>query len=418
MPLTARSIRRRFILLRALRWLPTGLLVPVSVLLMVERGMSLAQIGVAVAAQGLLVLLLEVPTGGLADALGRRPVLLAATVAELASIIIFFFADTLALFVLVFALQGVYRALESGPLDSWYVDAAMESDPDADIEGGLSAADVALGVAIAVGALASGGVVQLDPLPGIEALALPILLAVVLRLAEFAALIGLMHERRRGRGFAAFRDSVGHVPSVMGRSVRLVGGSTILLALVSVEIFWGFGMVTFENLLPPKLAEVAGGADHAAAILGPAAAAAWLVSAGGAALVPSVTRRIGAAMAAGLMRIVQGATVVAMALFGGVVGVLAMYLATYLVHGSSNPIHKALLHRQVTSENRTTVLSINSMTGLPAAAVGSIVLGWLADTTSVSTAMVVGGVILALAAPLYLPAHRASRRPAAEVTTS
>ena len=36
-------------------------------------------LGVAAAAQGLVVLCLELPTGGLADAVGRRPVLLGAT---------------------------------------------------------------------------------------------------------------------------------------------------------------------------------------------------------------------------------------------------------------------------------------------------------------------------------------------------
>ena len=43
-------------------------------------------------------------------------------------------------------------------------------------------------------------------------------------------------------------------------------------------------------------------------------------------------------------------------------------------------------------------------------AIGGIVLGWLADTAGLTTAMVTGAVLLALGAPLYLPAHRAERR--------
>jgi MFS family permease len=143
-----RTIRRRFLLLRALRFLPTGLLIPVTILLLTERGFSLGQIGLVMAAQGVLVLLLELPTGGLADALGRRPVLLAATVIELSSGILLIFAYSLPLLAIVWALQGVYRALESGPLDAWYVDAALAADPDADIEGGLSAGGAAIGAAI------------------------------------------------------------------------------------------------------------------------------------------------------------------------------------------------------------------------------------------------------------------------------
>jgi hypothetical protein len=41
--------------------------------------------------------------------------------------------------------------------------------------------------------------------------------------------------------------------------------------------------------------------------------------------------------------------------------------------------------------------------------VGAIVLAALADGTSVTTAMVVGGIACAVAAPLYIPAFRAER---------
>ena len=66
----------------ALRWLPTGLLVPVIVLLAMSRGLSMTEIGLVFAIQGLVVLVLELPTGGLSDALGRRPVLILASLVE------------------------------------------------------------------------------------------------------------------------------------------------------------------------------------------------------------------------------------------------------------------------------------------------------------------------------------------------
>jgi hypothetical protein len=44
------ELRRRFVALTALRWFPTGLAVPVTVLLMGQRGLSLAAIGSVLAA--------------------------------------------------------------------------------------------------------------------------------------------------------------------------------------------------------------------------------------------------------------------------------------------------------------------------------------------------------------------------------
>ena len=93
--LTARAVRRRYLTLVAMRWFPTGLLIPVFVLLPLERGLSLSEIGLAAAGQGLIVLFLELPTGGLADSLGRKQVLMASTLVGVTSVGIYLFADIL-----------------------------------------------------------------------------------------------------------------------------------------------------------------------------------------------------------------------------------------------------------------------------------------------------------------------------------
>jgi MFS family permease len=399
------NARRRYLVVHGLRWLPTGLLIPILILLPLQRGLSLSQIGVVFAVQGLVVLCLELPTGGLADAIGRRPVVLLASVVSLGSLTLLFFADSVAMFAAAYFLQGIYRALDSGPLDSWYVDAALEADPKANIEAGLSGGGIVLGAAIAAGALLGGGLVALDPLPGVTALAVPVLAALALQAVHFVAAVVLLVEVRPTRGLGALARSVREVPGVIAAGASLLRRSRILLALVAVELFWGFGMVTFEALLPVRLSEVVGGDDAAAAIMGPAGSAAWLVFALGAALVPLATRRLGVPLTAAALRILQGATVVGMALLAGPIGVLAGYLACYTVHGASGPLHQSLLHRQVDGPYRTTVISMNSMVAQPAGALGGVTLGALADATTVPVAMLVGAVVLAAAAPLYLPAR-------------
>lgn len=158
-----------------------------------------------------------------------------------------------------------------------------------------------------------------------------------------------------------------------------------------------------------RLTEIVGTADQAAAITGPTSAVGWLASAAGAACTPWVARRLGTAPAA-LMRILQGVAVVGMGALGGVLGVVTAYLACYAVHGASNPARMTLLHRQVDGPLRATVVSLNSMVAQPAAALGGIVLTSLAERTSVSVAMYVGAAVLAIAAPLYIPAWRRGRQ--------
>jgi len=408
----ARSLRRRFLLLVALRWLPTGLTMPVTVLLASARGLSLAEIGLVLSVQGFVVLALELPTGGLADSLGRRPTLVLAGAVGLASLALLLVADSVATYVGVMALQGVWRALDSGPLEAWYVDAALAVDPGARLEEGLSAASAVLSAALCAGALVSGALVALEPLSGADPLVVPVLAALVLSAVSTGAVLALVTEARPARGAGAAWTAVRGVPAVVAAGVRLVRGDRVLVALVAVELFWGFGMVAFEVLMPVRLAEVSGSGapatERAAALMGPVTAGAWAASAAGAALVPLLSRRTGVWVAAAALRVAQGLAVAGMGLLAGPLGVVAAFWACYAVHGASNPLHSSLLHARASGENRAVVLSVNSMVAQPAGSVGSITLGALAAATSTSTAMLVAALALALAAPLYRAARPGS----------
>ena len=183
----------------------------------------------------------------------------------------------------------------------------------------------------------------------------------------------LMTERRSTAGIRGFARSVAAVPRTIADGVGLLRRSRVLLALVSVELFWGFGMVCFESLTPVRLAEVVGGNEAAAAITGPVVAVAWIASAGGSAVTPLLTRWLGIAPTAALMRVLQGVTVAGMGFFAGVGGIIAAYIACYTVHGTSNAAHMTLLHRQAEDRVRATVVSLNSWVSQPASAVGVIV---------------------------------------------
>jgi hypothetical protein len=205
------------------------------------------------------------------------------------------------------------------------------------------------------------------------------------------------------------------VPRVIAEGAGLVRRSRVLLALIAVELFWGFGMVTFEVLVKVRLAEELGGVHQAAAISGPAGTVAWLAFAAGAALIPLLSARIGVAVTAAVLPVAQGVAVLGMGLLAGPVGVLAGYLGAYLVHGAANPMYMTLLHREVTSTHRSTVTSMASMVAQPAGSIGLIVLTALASGVSTSFAIVVGAIVLMVAVPLVLPAVRAERRKSVSV---
>ena len=401
------TVRTRFWLIAGIRWLSTGLIVPVAALLPLDRGLSIAQYGAVAAVQGIVVLLLELPTGGFADAMGRRPVFLASAVACVASYAVYALAHTPAAFAVATGLAGVYRALDSGPLNAWFVDAVHATTPPAErtsvVARGLAGYASICGIGIATGSLVAAGLVAWAPLGRADALALPYWVAIGLTLLQIVAALLLMDEPdRRGQGRGRLSESLRATPRTIGEGARLVLRSRVLAALMGVMLLWGFGMIAFETMTPVRLAELLGDRDAAASVMGPATAAAWAVSAAGAALVPMMLRRWSMVAVSVALRVVQGTTVIAMGVAGGPVGVVVGLLATYAVHSAAGAIHETLLHERVGREHRATVLSLSSMAMHPGGSIGLVVLGAVATDTSPGTAMVVGGIVLALAAPLFL----------------
>jgi MFS family permease len=412
-PVTALAARRVLLLLSFTRWFPVGLTIGAIALLPLERGMTLTQIGVIFAMQGFVVLGLELPTGGFADALGRRPVLVASAVVALVSGLLFVTAQTFAAFVVALLLQGVFRALDSGPLEAWYVDAAQADDPATKVEDGLSRAGMVLGLAIASGALISGGLIAWDPVDAMTALELPYWCALGLFVVHLVAILVFVKEPRTHLDASGFRGalrSARQAPAVVLDGLRTLRTSRVLLCVVLVEVFWAVGMVAFETLMPVRLAELAGGEAESGALMGPVSAAAWGLFAVGSAAAGLSSRAIGVAWTAVIARVLNGAFVVVMGLMGGTIGLITAFLVTYTLHGSGGPVHETLLHRQAQARNRTTVLSMNSMIGGGAYSLGLLALGPLAEGTSTATAILVAGAFSILGAAFYLPAIRQERR--------
>lgn len=405
--LTPAAARRVFWLLTATRWLPVGLTIALFSLWPLEHGLSITQVLTLGSVQGVVILLLELPTSGFADAFGRRPVLVAAAVAGVVSMAVYLFAESFWAFALAMAVQGVFRALDSGPLEAWYVDTVHAHRPGADVDQELSRGGTVLGASIALGALTSGGLVLWDPLPG-SALRLPFIICLALTIVHLVAVVVLLREPPRAHRVSAL-DSVREAPGVVRSGVRLAATNVVLLALLGAEAAISLAMIGFESLVPLRLADLLGSEEQAGALMSPFAAGGWAVYAAGAAIGGWLAVRIGVGRAVMATHVAMAVGVVAIGLATGPAGVVLGYLASYGLFGGSGPLHASLVHREAEAANRTTVLSLGSMVSFAVFAATAPLAGLLADATSLSVSVVVLGAIAGVGVLLYLPALRAER---------
>jgi MFS family permease len=415
-PLSASAARRVFLTLTLTRWVPIGLVVGMMTLLPLDRGLSVTEALTAFAFAGWVVFALELPTSGFADAFGRRPVYVLAAAVQIVAALVYLFAHDFWMFALGSVLTGVFRALDSGPLEAWFVDTVHATKPGADVDRELAMQGTLLGVGIGAGALLSSALVWWHPFEDSSALDLPFAVFTALTVVHLAAAVVLLREPRTHVDTTGARralDSARQAPGVVRDGLGMLRHNRVLRGLVLVEVFWSIAMVVFETFQPIRLGELLGSEEQAAAWMGVTASAGWGVFAVGSALAGLLSPRIGVARTAILARVLNSLGAVVMGLVAGPVALVAAYLFTYALHGTGGAPHSALIHREAHARNRATVLSMNSMMMFAAYSVAAPLLGVLADRASTQVAMVTAGAVSLFGALCYLPARRRERAAAA-----
>ncbi|MEG3613640.1 MFS transporter [Isoptericola haloaureus] len=403
--LDANGLRRRLVALSFLRWFPTGLTLPVTVLLLQQRGLDLAAVGLLVALHSAVTVVLELPTGGVADVVGRRPVLTVASALSVLAAVLLAVGTSLPVLSAAMVLLGAARALDSGPLQAWYVDHVQALDAGTDLRPALGRAASAESLGLGAGALLAGGVAAVAlPVPFVVAAGVGVVHLVLVRrwVAEGA---------RPARG--SVRDVLRDVPVTVARGVTTAATRAPLRRVALVMGATGVALAGIELLAPGAVADATGGEQRAAAPYAVLVTLGFCASAGGSVLAARAAR-----VARSGSRAAAVSTVLA-ALALGVVGLPTVgaavtgFLAVYVLLGIAGPLLDDLTHRAVSSRERATALSVNSLVLQAGGAGAAAGLGVLVSATSRGTGFVTAGAVLAFGALALVGWPRAGRGHAA-----
>ncbi|MBR8641116.1 MFS transporter [Streptomyces tuirus] len=394
--LTVRTVRRRYVTVCALLWLPSGLGLASMVLLFGERGMSLAAVAWLFAAHSLTVAALELPTGGLSDVLGRRPVLAVAGVLNVVACVLVGLGTTAWVLTAGMVLMGVARALASGTAEAWYVDSVQEcSGPDAELRTGLARGGSATSAALAAGMLLGGGLPWLLGLgPDLGArlseatsgavlpLSIPMLLGAAVRLVFVCYVLAVLREPPRPP--ATLRSVLRGVPVTVLDGLRLSGRDALVRRVLITAAAVGSALATIELLIPGRTVELTGAPGSGAMVYAALACAGFVCNGLGSHLAPLAARVAGSGERAVLVCLGTGAG--GMLLLGvtattthPVATVLAAagFCLLYLGVGAASPNQNDLLHRRVTGAGRATALSVQSLALQLVGALTGLVVGAL-----------------------------------------
>jgi MFS family permease len=412
--MTTERLTRHFVLLRALRWLPVGLVLPFIVITPEARGLSIGEIGAVFAVHSVVAIALEVPSGALADTVGRRTVMLAGAALTALSLLLFAVAGSLVAFMASVGLLAAGRALISGSLEAWYVDSLRLLDPSAPLTRGLSRGTAAEGVAMALGALVAGGLVSIagsgdGALSGYGVAALAGALAAVAYLVAIAVLVQESHEHRRAADAGA---SIGRRAAVVFATARREFAESVVVRVVVITgVALGMSFTAVELLWQPRLADLLSDSGSHGFAFGGLGAAAMVAVAIGAALSVRLNRRLGVRVGYLLALAFAAVCVALLGAPQSVAGFVLVYLLAYFGMGLAEPMHFELLNDAVGATARATLISAESLATQAGALVANLSVGVLASSRGPALAWALAGTLLTVTAlAVALPLLGAPRR--------
>jgi len=384
-----------------------GLTVAVVALALTDRGMDLFQISLLFGVYSITTMTLELPFGGLADSIGRKPVFLTAVVASLMSLALFLATRNFYVLALSFAFIGFGRALRSGTLDAWFVETFITIAPNVDVQPALAKAQSANAMGLAFGAILGG---LLPDVLGSVATRVGFGIYDVSYVASFGVMLGVfvftmvaIVEAPRPKTGKALRQGFANVPRVIGEASRLALKHPILSVLLTAQAFFLTATNPVEVIWPTHAKPMID-VNYANTLIGVLTATYFFSNALGASLSPHISRlfnRRHAVTLAATFACLAGLQIL-LALQSHIIGFLMAFIVFSVFLGVSETPESSILHRCVADRQRSTMLSLRSLIQQLGAAVGLVLAGAVADVYSAPVAWCVGAGFLVIAVILTL----------------
>jgi MFS family permease len=384
------ALRRRLRPLYAATFLQNlALWVPIEKLFMTSIGFTSASVGVMAAVYSVVVPILEVPSGVMADRWSRRSVLVLAMIAAILSVVIGGFSHNVGTYLLAAGFLGVFFALQSGTLEAMVYDTVLEETGGSDaFERTIGRVRLVESAGLVLSALAGGAIAAVVPLRATYFLTAPLLAASAVVLLSFRE--PRLHKAEDteplGRQLTLTYRTIlarGPIRAVVALSVV---GAVLMQGMLEFGPLWLVALAVPTFLYGPQWAGLTS-ALGMGAILG---ARGWITSGWGVALVA------GAIVACSLVLVMSHLALPVIA---------AQVILTLLVVAVSIPVLRRL-HDAVPSAIRAGVASgvgtVTWLTFVPFA----LVFGFVSERAGVDRAgwllvgmALVAAVLIALALP-------------------
>ncbi len=399
---TPRSIQRVYLMLLLGNTLAASLIWGINTIFLLDAGLSNLEAFAANAFFTAGMVLFEIPTGIVADTIGRRTSYLLGTVTLTVSTLLYVLLWEIGApfweWALVSMLLGLGFTFFSGAVEAWLVDALMATGFQGELETVFGRGQIVTGIAMLSGSAAGGFIAEQT------SLGVPFVLRGVILIAMFGVAFKAMHDigfspQRGGRPLAEMRK-------ITSNSIEY-GWRVPAVKWLMVEALFtgGVGIYAFYAL-QPYLLELYGDPD-AYQVAGLVAAIVAGAQIAGGIAAPRIRRLFHRRTSA--LLVMAAASVVALGLIGFVESfwaVIGAIVVWGLLFAATMPIRQAYINGLIPSQQRATILSFDSMMSSGGGVWTQPLLGRAADAWGYAPSYLIGAGISVLAIPCLALSRR------------
>ena len=399
---TPRSIQRTYLTLLLGNTLAASLIWGINTIFLLDAGLSNLEAFAANAFFTAGMVLFEVPTGIVADTIGRRVSYLLGTLTLMASTFLYVLLWQLKAplweWAIASMLLGLGFTFFSGAVEAWLVDALTATGYTGELETVFGRGQIVSGAAMLVGSVAGGFIARQT------SLGVPFVLRGLVLIVMFGLAFRLMHDvgftpEKGGRPLAEMRkiasnsiDYGWRVPAVKWLMVE-----SLFTGGVGIYAFYALQPYLLELYGDPQAYQVAG---LVAAIVAGAQIAGGIAA-------PRIRRLFRRRTSA--LIVTAGLSVVALGLIGLVESfwaVIGLIVVWGLLFAATLPIRQTYLNGLIPSRQRATILSFDSMMSSTGGVWTQPLLGRAADAWGYAPSYLIGAGISILALPCLALSRR------------
>ena len=258
-------------------------------------------------------------------------------------------------FLLAWVLKAIGRALASGSLDAWFVDALQAADPNVDLQPALAKAGTFTLLALGAGTLVGGLVPYLFtglPPEGTAILtpySMTVVLSLFVQVFLIAAVVILVRENWQVTEGNNLINGFKQMPVIIGDAVNLSRHNTTLVLLLVIGLISGLALASIETFWSPRFADLLGGIEGNSFFFGLVMAGNFLAGMVGNLSSVSLGRRLKKryGLLGAIFQGAQALLLILLAMQAGIIPAIGIFWMIYLSMGVINSPHATLVNNEI-----------------------------------------------------------------------